>query len=69
LAKRHAAEQMLQLLGYSKPTPQPAKPAIKSEASSGVGASAAASTSTSTGSATEKKVHFREPNTPSPHGV
>ena len=29
LAKRNAAEQMLQLLGYSRPTPQPAKPAIK----------------------------------------
>jgi hypothetical protein len=29
LAKRHAAEAMLQLLGYNKPSPQPAKPAIK----------------------------------------
>ncbi|XP_078332855.1 double-stranded RNA-binding protein Staufen homolog isoform X2 [Crassostrea virginica] len=30
LAKRHAAEAMLTLLGYNKPSPQPAKPAIKS---------------------------------------
>lgn len=29
LAKRHAAEQMLTLLGYNKPSPQPTKPAIK----------------------------------------
>ena len=29
LAKRHAAESMLQLLGYNKPSPQPTKPAIK----------------------------------------
>ena len=31
LAKRHAAELMLQKLGYSRPSPQPGKPAIKSE--------------------------------------
>ena len=31
LAKRAAAELMLQQLGYSKPAPQPAKPAIKQE--------------------------------------
>ncbi len=30
LAKRNAAEAMLQLLGYSRPSPQPSKPAIKS---------------------------------------
>ena len=30
LAKRNAAEAMLQHLGYSRPSPQPAKPAIKS---------------------------------------
>ena len=35
LAKRSAAELMLQELGYSKPTPQPGKPAIKSEMSPG----------------------------------
>ncbi|XP_067010625.2 double-stranded RNA-binding protein Staufen homolog 2 isoform X2 [Anabrus simplex] len=29
LAKRAAAEGLLQLLGYSRPTPQPAKPSIK----------------------------------------
>lgn len=31
LAKRNAAEAMLQKLGYSRPSPQPSKPAIKSE--------------------------------------
>merc|ERR1712106_501079 len=31
LAKRAAAENMLQLLGYSRPQPQPGKPAIKTE--------------------------------------
>ena len=31
LAKRAAAESMLQLLGYSRPQPQPGKPAIKLE--------------------------------------
>jgi double-stranded RNA-binding protein Staufen len=30
LAKRNAAEAMLQLLGYSRPSPQPVKPAMKS---------------------------------------
>lgn len=34
LAKRNAAEGMLQLLGYSRPAPQPAKPAIKTGANS-----------------------------------
>ena len=29
LAKRSAAEAMLQMLGYSRPAPQPSKPAIK----------------------------------------
>ncbi len=29
LAKRAAAESMLQLLGYSRPQPQPGKPSIK----------------------------------------
>lgn len=33
LAKRSAAEAMLQLLGYSRPVPQPSKPAIKTSAS------------------------------------
>lgn len=31
LAKRHAAEAMLQLMGYNKPSPQPTKPAIKTQ--------------------------------------
>ena len=29
LAKRSAAEALLQLLGYSRPQPQPEKPALK----------------------------------------
>lgn len=37
LAKRNAAEAMLQLLGYSRPSPQPGKPAIKSGEHSGHG--------------------------------
>jgi len=45
LAKRNAAEAMLQLLGYSRPAPQPSKPAIKSEPSQSSG---------------EKKVTFME---------
>ncbi|KAK3609026.1 hypothetical protein CHS0354_020689 [Potamilus streckersoni] len=48
LAKRHAAEAMLDLLGYNKPTPQPAKPAIRSG-------------SPSETSNTEKKVTFVDP--------
>ncbi|XP_052096654.1 double-stranded RNA-binding protein Staufen homolog isoform X3 [Mytilus californianus] len=49
LAKRHAAEQMLTLLGYNKPSPQPTKPAIKT----------ATTPEQTTGSA-EKKVTFQE---------
>ncbi|KAL4217768.1 Double-stranded RNA-binding protein Staufen 1 [Mactra antiquata] len=37
LAKRHAAEAMLQLLGYNKPSPQPPKPAIKMQGDSSLG--------------------------------
>ena len=44
LAKRHAAEAMLLHLGYNKPSPQPAKPAIKSADSTNG----------------DKKVHFVE---------
>lgn len=36
LAKRSAAEAMLQLLGYSRPSPQPGKPAIKTDTNSTV---------------------------------
>lgn len=36
LAKRNAAESMLQLLGFSRPSPQPVKPAIKTSHSSEV---------------------------------
>merc|ERR1719219_388020 len=35
LAKRAAAEALLQLLGYSRPTPQPNKPALKSPGAEG----------------------------------
>ncbi|XP_060604773.1 double-stranded RNA-binding protein Staufen homolog isoform X2 [Ruditapes philippinarum] len=47
LAKRHAAEAMLQLLGYNKPSPQPAKPAIKMQGDTSMG---------------EKKVTFSDIN-------
>lgn len=36
LAKRNAAESMLQLLGFSRPSPQPIKSAIKSSQSTEV---------------------------------
>lgn len=49
LAKRHAAEAMLTLLGYNKPSPQPTKPAIKSA-------------TTPEGMSGEKKVTFVENN-------
>lgn len=35
-AKRAAAEAMLQLLGYSKPSPQPDKPALKTGVNGGI---------------------------------
>jgi double-stranded RNA-binding protein Staufen len=55
LAKRHAAEQMLQLLGYSKPCPQPSKSAIKTAHSpEGGGAS--------NGEGGDRKVTFRDPD-------
>ena len=31
IAKRTASENMLELMGFSKPSPQPSKPAIKTE--------------------------------------
>lgn len=57
LAKRNAAEAMLQLLGYSRPSPQPSKPAIKSSSSSSEGVSSS-----------DKKVTFVE-NTKPPNGM
>lgn len=56
LAKRNAAEAMLQLLGYSRPSPQPTKPAIKMTSSSegGVGG----------GSGSDKKVTFVDSTKP-----
>ncbi|XP_052762983.1 double-stranded RNA-binding protein Staufen homolog isoform X2 [Mya arenaria] len=36
LAKRHAAESMLQMLGFNKPSPQPVKPAIKMQGDTGL---------------------------------
>ena len=50
LAKRTAAEQMLQLLGYSRPSPQPQKSSIKTGDSVG-------SPSNSSG---DKKVTFMD---------
>lgn len=50
LAKRSAAESMLQHLGYSRPVPQPSKPAIKT--------SAAAADATSVTNSGDKKVTF-----------
>jgi double-stranded RNA-binding protein Staufen len=49
LAKRTAAEQMLQMLGYSRPSPQPQKSAIKTSKSSSSGSS-------------DKKVTFLDPD-------
>jgi len=37
LAKRHAAEAMLQLMGFNKPSPQPTKPAIKTQGDTSLG--------------------------------
>jgi hypothetical protein len=53
LAKRHAAEAMLQLLGYSRPSPQPSKPSIKSP----TGPEVRAHTHTHTHSHTHTHVH------------
>ncbi|KAL7640516.1 UNVERIFIED_CONTAM: hypothetical protein RMT77_008791 [Armadillidium vulgare] len=55
LAKRAAAESMLQLLGYSRPQPQPAKPAIKLE------------NSHSDSDKTRKQVTFLEETDSRPH--
>ena len=55
LAKRNAAEQMLQQLGYSRPGPQPVKPALKTGEPVPAGSS---------GSALDKKVTFLEPSDP-----
>lgn len=51
LAKRNAAESMLQMLGFSRPSPQPSKPAIKSAQSA-------------EGSASDKKVTFVDSSKP-----
>ena len=50
LAKRSAAESMLQHLGYSRPVPQPSKPAIKT--------STAAADATAVTNSGDKKVTF-----------
>ena len=44
LAKRNASEKMLELMGCTKPTPQPSKPAIRTDSHA----------------ASEKKVHFSD---------
>lgn len=59
LAKRNAAEAMLQLLGYSRPAPQPSKPAIKTATS------ASQSPPPSAGSVPDKKVTFLDSQAPS----
>ncbi|KAL8575957.1 hypothetical protein ACOMHN_051975 [Nucella lapillus] len=52
LAKRSAAENMLQMLGFSRPSPQPTKPAIKN------------TTSSEGGSTSDKKVTFVDTGKP-----
>merc|ERR1712156_1390933 len=44
LAKRAAAEALLQIMGYSRPSLQPSKPALKTSISSGSTASSSSST-------------------------
>ncbi|XP_025089402.1 double-stranded RNA-binding protein Staufen homolog isoform X2 [Pomacea canaliculata] len=56
LAKRNAAESMLQLLGFSRPSPQPIKSAIKSSQSTEPGSS-------------DKKVTFVDGSKPYGNGV
>lgn len=58
LAKRHAAESMLNLLGYNKPSPQPTKPAIKT--SSTPEHSSEGDKKVNFGMINEKKVTFME---------
>ena len=52
LAKRNAAEAMLQMLGYSRPSPQPSKPSIKTEGTPGLSPNS------------DKKVTFLETEAP-----
>jgi len=65
LAKRHAAEQMLELLGYSKPTPpQPARPAIRQTSTgTGTGVSNGMDEQSVAVQGGEKKVKFRDLDT------
>jgi len=70
LAKRSAAEQMLQMLGYCLLAPQPSKPAIRSGAVDGRSISPSSSSSSPTrptggGGIADKRVKFVEPD-PSP---
>jgi Double-stranded RNA binding motif len=67
LAKRSAAEQMLQMLGYSLLAPQPSKPAIKSGSNEGRSVSPSSSSSSpigpsSGGCSGDKRVTFVEPD-------
>ncbi|XP_070208413.1 double-stranded RNA-binding protein Staufen homolog isoform X2 [Littorina saxatilis] len=57
LAKRNAAESMLQLLGFSRPSPQPTKPSIRS------------TPSTESGGGSDKKVTFVDTGKPAANGV
>ena len=52
LAKRSAAESLLQIMGYSRPSLQPAKPALKNTNSNGSTASSSTSSTMSTSSIT-----------------
>lgn len=56
LAKRAAAEALLQLMGYSRPSLQPGKPALKTSHSNGSTASTTSSSSMSCTSLTNGEV-------------
>ena len=56
LAKRAAAEALLQLMGYSRPSLQPSKPALKTTHSNGSTASTTSSSSMSCSSLTNGEI-------------
>ena len=56
LAKRAAAEALLQLMGYSRPSLQPSKPALKTSHSNGSTASTTSSSSMSCSSLTNGEI-------------
>lgn len=65
LAKRNAAEQMLNLLGYIHPV-HPSKPALKSSTSDSTVSATAAAGAPSPPATTDKKVTFVEPDVTPP---